>query len=115
MTTFLSRLYTIKVNLPQTLKYFKTGNGEGCFVIVDEETYKAYLLDLKKKNCIGILYNDSFEYPRFTVGTLIHFEMRGKKRPVANYHFLNDPTKKLNKIDMDTANYEQIVNFLQNP
>ena len=93
-------MHEIKVNLPTSPKDYREGTGEGCWIIVDDKTYKEYQSDSKKKNCKGILHNDSIEYPRFTVGTKIYFELRGAARPVADYNFLNDPTVKVERIDL---------------
>lgn len=73
-----------KVNLPATRDDFLSGNGEGCFVSIDEETYKAWEDD---KNIGGVyegaLLNDSIYYPNLQYGDKIKFELRGDKRPVA--------------------------------
>lgn len=93
-------MHEIKVNLPTSQEDYKDGIGEGCWVIVDDETFNAYQENKNQKNCKGILHNDSIEYPRFTVGTKIYFELRGAARPVADYNFLNDPTVKVERIDL---------------
>lgn len=81
---------SIKVNLPNTLDSFITGNGEGCFVLVDENTKKDYDQDRGNNVRWGILNNDSCYYPNLKAGTLIPFEMRGCNRPVALYEALQE-------------------------
>ena len=95
------KMYDIKVNFPTNKEEYKNGNGEGCWVLVDDDTFAEYDKDSTKKNCVGILHNNSLEYPRFTVGTKVYFELRGSQRPVAIYDFLNDPTIELEKIELE--------------
>ena len=78
-------MHEIKVNFPTNKEEYKNGNGEGCWVLVDDDTFAEYDKDSTKKNCVGILHNNSLEYPRFTVGTKVYFELRGSQRPVAIY------------------------------
>lgn len=76
----------IKVNLPLTEEDYTLGNGEGVWVIVDDKTKKAYDSCQVEKGCQGILDNDSLYYPGLNHGATLHFELRGKCRPVADYY-----------------------------
>lgn len=94
--------YQIKVNFPKTKEEYKNGNGEGCFVAVDDETFDIYNQNTSgKKLYSGILLNNCLEYPRFTVGSKVYFEMRGENRPVAPFDYLNDENIEIEKIDLD--------------
>lgn len=84
----------IMVNLPLTEQDYLAGNGEGVWVLVDPETKKAHDLDASGEGYVGILDNDSFYYPGLNHGELLPFEMRGERRPVADFHsFLSGMTK----------------------
>lgn len=76
----------IKVNLPLTERDYEAGNGEGVWVLVDPETKEAHDTDATGKGYVGILDNDSLYYPGLGAGELMPIEMRGEKRPVADYH-----------------------------
>ena len=76
----------IKVNLPLTEAAYRAGNGEGVWVLVDPETKDDYDRDAEGPGYVGILDNDSFYYPGLDHGTPIPFEMRGERRPVADFH-----------------------------
>lgn len=76
----------IQVNLPLTEDDYLAGNGEGVWVRVDPATHKDYDADKIGPGYFGILDNDSLYYPGLVHGTMISFEMRGKCRPVADYH-----------------------------
>ena len=73
----------IKVNFPICEKDFYSGNGEGMWVIVDDNVKKKYDNDDKGGSYTGILDNDSMYYPKLKVGAKVTFELRGKNRPVA--------------------------------
>lgn len=78
------RTHYIKVNLPATEENFLNGNGEGCFVLVDDKTYQDWEDDTKFGGVYyGTLINDSIYYPEMEYGTEIKFELRGDERPVA--------------------------------
>ena len=83
-------LYYIKVNLPETENDYKDGNGEGVWALVDDTCKKAYDNDSDCCTFIGILCNDSIYYPYMTYVTAVVIEMRGERRPVVPYTFLND-------------------------
>lgn len=72
----------IKVNFPKTVENFATGSGEGMWVLVDPETKEDYDNDISGGSYVGILYNDSVDFPGLVCGSVVHFEMRGKNRPV---------------------------------
>lgn len=76
----------IKVNFPLTESDFNSGNGEGMWVLVDPETKKAHDEDAAGGTYFGVLDNDSVYYPGLDHGTVVPFEMRGEKRPVADFH-----------------------------
>lgn len=80
----------IKVNLPEDEDAYQSGNGEGVWVIVDDETKKLH--DDDKENIIakGILDNDSWYYQGLYAGVEISFELRGKNRPVVSYQWLRE-------------------------
>lgn len=95
----------IKVNLPLTEADYNTGNGEGVWVLVNAETKRDYDADLSGGGYIGILDNDSVYYPGLMAGTVFPFEMRGDKRPVADYHsFL---------VNLDRLTPEQKASLIQ--
>lgn len=84
----------IKVNIPLTEKDYRTGNGEGVWVAVDDETMRAYNRNVIGPGFYGILANDSLYYPGLCCGDMIEFEMRGHNRPVVDYRkFLKDRDK----------------------
>lgn len=76
----------IMVNLPPEERDYLSGNGEGVWVLVDEETLEAYNRNSDDKNFVGILDNDSIYYPGLRAGMLIPFEMRGEYRPVVDFY-----------------------------
>ena len=78
----------IKVNLPSNEKNYLSGNGEGCWVLVNEDAFKAYENDENDTTYNGILDNDSIYYPGLLAGTEIPIETRGKCRPVVPYSWL---------------------------
>ena len=59
----------IKVNLPSNEKSYLSGNGEGCWVLVNEDAFKAYENDENSTTYNGILDNDSIYYPGLLAGT----------------------------------------------
>lgn len=82
--------HLIRMNLPNTLEEFQSGNGEGVFVWVDEETKADYDRDATGGSYIGVLDNYSYVYSGLMPGMLIRFEMRGENRPVADWNFIQD-------------------------
>lgn len=78
----------IKVNLPGNEEAYKNGNGEGVWVLVEENIKKAYDTDESGTTYEGVLDNDSIYYPGLIHGTIIPFEMRGQNRPVTPYEWL---------------------------
>lgn len=78
----------IKVNLPDSPEAESAGNGEGVFVLVNEEVKRAYDADEAGTTYSGILDNDSIYYPELLHGTPIKFEMRGEYRPVVSFTWL---------------------------
>lgn len=78
----------IKVNLPNTQEESVSGNGEGCWFLVDQATKDVHDTDVEGGIYEGKLDNDSIYYPNLKAGEILQFEMRGKKRPVALYDHL---------------------------
>lgn len=75
----------IKVNFPETADGFTMGYGEGMWVLVDDDTKAAHDTDKTGGHYVGILANDSIYFDDLVHGSIVHFEMRGDKRPVAFY------------------------------
>ena len=82
----------IKVNIPLTEKDYRSGNGEGVWVEVDQETKAAHDRDAIGSGYHGILANDSLYYPGLSCGDMIEFEMRGENRLVVPLEFLSGRT-----------------------
>ena len=80
--------YYVKVNLPGDRDSYESGNGEGVWAVVDEETCRAYDAEADGGSYRGILANDSIYYPGLNCGTEISFEMRGEMRPVVDIDWL---------------------------
>lgn len=78
----------IKVNLPASQEAYRNGNGEGVWVLVEENVKKAYDNDEGGTCYEGVLDNDSVYYPALKHGVTIPFEMRGENRPVTPYNWL---------------------------
>jgi len=80
-----------KANLPESIGQYESGNGEGVFISIDEETKAALDADQTEGTFFAYLHNDSvyhpelngqaFDYERKTAKP-IELEYRGKKRPV---------------------------------
>ena len=83
----------IKVNIPLTEEDYRSGNGEGVWVEVDQKTKAAHDRDAIGSGYQGILANDSLYYPDLSCGDMIEFEMRGEKRPVVSWGFLDGRTR----------------------
>ena len=75
----------IKVNLPSDLDGYKSGNGEGVWVTVEQEVYDLYNSDHNGDVFTGTIANDSVYYPELKCGDTIVFTMRGVNRPVCVY------------------------------
>ena len=83
----------IQCNLPLTEEDYRSGNGEGVWVIVDSETKQAYDQDAEGSGYRGILDNDSYNYPGLCHGEEVEIEMRGENRPVIPLSFLKGRTR----------------------
>lgn len=95
----------IKVNFPLTAEDFAAGNGEGMWVLVDQETKAAHDTDATGGSYVGILDNDSIYFPGLNHGEVVHFEMRGELRPVAFFEgFLSERDR------LTSENKEAIIN-----
>ena len=87
--------HLIKVNFPLNEENYRTGNGEGMWVEVDDKAKHAYDTDAVGGLYTGTLANDSCYYPGLGCGDTVVFEMRGIKRPCADFpNFLS----KLNRL-----------------
>lgn len=75
----------IKVNLPRTMRDHQSGNGEGIWIKVDEDTQTAYDQNESGAGYRGLLANDSLYFPDLKIGMEIPFELRGENRPVADF------------------------------
>ena len=105
----------IQINVPTTKEDYVNGNGEGVWVRVDEETAEAYNNDSESRGFVGILDNSCSEYPDLVAGSKILFEMRGKKRPVADFAFLSTQkrrTKLPRPIDRSKRSNRRCVNCI---
>lgn len=80
----------IVVNLPSSEEDYLSGNGEGVWVEVDDDTIRDYDNDMRGYFYHGVLANDSLYYPGLSCGMTLPFEMRGVRRPVASYKWLSD-------------------------
>lgn len=83
-------VHDIKVNIPTSEENFKSGFGEGVWVLVEPEVHEKYNSDVKGEVCWGILDNNSCYYKGLDAGTEIPFELRGDLRPVVLLDFLKD-------------------------
>jgi hypothetical protein len=78
----------IKVNFPFSENDYLSGNGEGCWVLVTKDTKEKHDKDVLDGRYRGVLSNNSYYYPELKVGSRVLFNMRGNKRPVADWDFL---------------------------
>ena len=79
----------IKVNIPETMESYIAGFGEGVFVLVDTETKEAYDADATEGVYQGTLDNYCLYWNGLMPGETIPFEMRGDRRPVVLFDWLN--------------------------
>lgn len=80
----------IKVNLPESEAAYRTGSGEGVWVLVNKPVREDHDADARGGFYFGILDNDSRHWPGLDRGAAIPFEMRGKNRPVVPYEWLKE-------------------------
>ena len=80
--------YYFKVNLPDTLDSYKSGNGEGVWAYTDFESYEKWKNDEKDSIIYVRILNDSIYYNGLEYGDLVPVELRGEYRPVAMYEEL---------------------------
>ena len=78
----------IKVNLPADQAQYEAGCGEGVFMFVEAAAKRAYDTDETGTTYIGILDNDSINYPTLKHGAGLPIEMRGESRPVVPIDYL---------------------------
>ena len=75
-----------QVNLPDNKQAYKSGNGEGIWVVAEsEEDFKKYIEDkpTDHKTTIKVkVLNNSVYYPSISYGTVIEVELRKGKRPI---------------------------------
>ena len=86
----------VKINLPDSRESYESGNGEGCWAIIEGAAATAYEEDGRYDPETGaglykaILDNDSWYYPGLVHGTEVPIEMRGPSRPVVPIAWLAD-------------------------
>lgn len=74
---------SIKINVPETERDYETGNGVGCWALVDADTKRRYDADEERSDDVYLAVLDSdINLYGLRVGDLILIEMRGKNRPV---------------------------------
>jgi hypothetical protein len=82
----------LQINIPRDSKGYIAGTGEGAWVEINKQTKKAYNKseDYRVTKCLyyGELRNDSINYPKLKIGTLVPIELRGGYRPVINFEWL---------------------------
>lgn len=97
----------VRLNLPDTIENYKSGNGEGIFAVIPEkEDQEKYDADHSDGQFFAYSCSDSFYYPNIHCGDLILAEFRGSKRPIAVWDNLTG-TKEA------TANKEKIMRRMQ--
>ena len=79
----------IKVNIPESKESFFDGCGEGVWILVDPETKRAYDADATEGVYQGTLDNYCLYWNGLMPGETIPFEMRGERRPVVLFDWLN--------------------------
>lgn len=72
----------IKINIPRTEEDFISGNGEGVWVLVEDDVHEKYHNDYVGGIFYGILHNDSVYFKELKFETKVPFTMRGKNRGV---------------------------------
>jgi len=80
-----------KVNLPSTISEYRTGNGEGIWVVAASASDNKLIRgDSINKQFFAYLCNDSVYYPNLPYGSRVLFETRGGSRSVAVWDDLQD-------------------------
>jgi hypothetical protein len=79
-----------KLNLPESIESYSTGNGEGIWALTDKATKKELDEDKKQGQFIAWACNDSVYYPHIKYGSAILCEFRGGFRPVAVWDNLSE-------------------------
>lgn len=80
----------IKVNFPDSPDLYRCGNGEGMFVLVDDETKAAHDSNATGGEYWGTLDNDSWYWKGLVHGDKVPFTMRGEFRPVCPFSWLEE-------------------------
>ena len=83
-------LHHIKGNLTYDSNSYASGNGEGCFFLVEDDVKAAYDNDDEHGVYWGVLDNDSLYFIGLEHGERLPLEMRGKCRPVVPFGYLRD-------------------------
>lgn len=78
----------IKANLTYNAASYQSGNGEGVWVIVDEDVFNQYQADATGAGYTCELDNDACYYLGLYAGEQLPLELRGDKRPVVPYEYL---------------------------
>lgn len=84
------KLY-LKVNLPDTISGYRSGNGEGCWALPYTEEDKEILdKDEKDTKAKIILCNDSIYYRPLVYGSVLQVEIRPDARPVLDIEWMQE-------------------------
>lgn len=74
--------HLIDINFPRTKTEFESGNGERCWVWVNDDVYQKYNANFNGGNFEAYLDNYCTTYPEIQLHDKIKFTMRGEKCPV---------------------------------
>lgn len=98
---------TLKVNLPRNEESFSQGFGEGCFVVVEEQTKALFDVNREGGVYVGILLNSPVykEWFHLEEGDPILFCMKGQLRPVAfvDQTSLTDELRAMFTVECDSS------------
>lgn len=72
----------IKVNIPDTISKFESGNGEGIWAVVCSADDMSKVV-LKEGNAKVFICNDSVYWPKFVYGSEVEVDCSRPGRPVA--------------------------------
>lgn len=81
----------LKVNLPDNMRGYQGGNGEGCWAYpLTEEDARIIEEDKSGQKAKIILCNHSFYFPPLVYGSVLQVEMRPGFRPVLDIYWLHE-------------------------
>jgi hypothetical protein len=82
----------VKANISDSIEKYKSGNGEGMWVIVDKDIYDKVMVKARKRGTFyGYLANNCLYFPELmpevfnkekNIAKALKFEYRGEYRPV---------------------------------